>query len=62
VDDRLLWQLWIAVRIEIPNITKRGFAQIAQANYYPAPVAINSIVRHLNRLIAAKKREETERE
>jgi hypothetical protein len=51
VDDRLLVQLYKALRIKNPHLTKRAFAAIAQKNYYPASIAQNSIIRHLNRLL-----------
>jgi hypothetical protein len=62
VDDRLLLDLWKAVRIGNPDISKEEFARIAQQNYYqkggqidaPANIHPRSIVRHLNRLLAHK--------
>jgi len=59
VDDRLLLQLWKALRIENPKLTKRRFALMAHKNYYQKsdlPNAVTcvdylSIVTHLNRLL-----------
>jgi hypothetical protein len=59
-DDGLLLQLWKAVRLNRPDITKEEFARIAKPNYYQksakpgnAPnISTRSIVRHLNRLLA----------
>jgi hypothetical protein len=60
VDDELLLQLWKAVRLNRPDITKEEFARIAKPNYYqkgaklgkPPTISTRSIVRHLNRLLA----------
>lgn len=62
VDDRLLVQLFKALKIENPHLTKREFATIAMKNYYPgkkvtdpetpANITRDGIVRHLNRLLA----------
>ena len=62
VDDRLLVQLYKALKIENPHLTKREFAAKAMKNYYrskkatrpdvPANITRDGIVRHLNRLLA----------
>ena len=58
VDDQYLLELWKALKLENPNITKEEFGHIAQKNYYqkgsgpgPASISPRSIVRHLNRLL-----------
>jgi hypothetical protein len=54
VDDRLLLDLWKALRIQNPDLTKEAFGRIAQTNYYPAYVNARSVVRHFNRLLFAQ--------
>ena len=60
MDDQLLVDLWKALRIENPKLTKEDFARIAQRNYYQkgvppdvptTTILTGSIVRHLNRLL-----------
>ena len=61
MDDQLLLDLWKAIRLSNPNLTKEEFARIAHKNYYqkgeagaPTNIQFRSIVRHLNRLLASK--------
>ena len=63
-DDELLLQLWKALRIGNPKITKAEFGRIAQQNYYQKnarpdqpteTIEPKSIVRHLNRLLAQER-------
>jgi hypothetical protein len=61
-DDKYLVQLWKALRLERPDLTKEEFARIAKPNYYqknakpgePPNISTRSIVRHLNRLLARR--------
>ena len=62
VDSQLLLDLWKALRLNRPDLTKEEFARIAKPNYYqknaklgePPNISDRSIVRHLNRLLARK--------
>jgi hypothetical protein len=53
-DGQLLLQLWQASRAENPTLTKEAFGRLAVRGD-PNSSSPRSIVRHLNRLLAAKR-------
>jgi hypothetical protein len=54
-DDKLLLQLWHACRLGNPQLTKKAFSEFAAKNHNQ-PVAAESLVKHLTRLLAKDKR------